>query len=224
MIEGWTLQFESCRERMRRLAYQLLGTVADADDIVQEAYLKWHEINGREVRSAEAWLSTVVTRLCIDRLRARRRERDLYFGSWLPEPLYVEEPISPDHRLDITADLSMALLIVLERLTPDERATYLLHDIFDYKYCDISRAIILPKLIQTLENDDQGLLVSVLKEDATITSDGGGRVKAAVNVRPGECWVPSSSRSTSAFRLEYSPPPTAQHRNHRSASEGSVSN
>jgi RNA polymerase sigma-70 factor, ECF subfamily len=208
-----TTQFELCRERMRRLAYRLLGAVGDADDIVQEAYLKWSSLGESEVSSPEAWLTTVVTRLCIDRLRARRREENLYVGSWLPEPLYIEDAISTE---DITADLSLALLVLLERLTPEERATYLLHDIFDYKYRDISNVVgktevacrqllhrarkrvreghpryqvsdsakneLVLKFVQALENNDQALLISVLEEDATITTDGGGRVKAALNV------------------------------------------
>ena len=208
-----TSQFELCRERMRRLAYRLLGTVEDADDIVQEAYLKWVSVSASEVRSAEAWLTTVVTRLCIDRLRARRREESSHVGPWLPEPLYVEDTISTEA---ITGDLSLALLVLLERLTPEERATYLLHDIFDYKYRDISSVMgktepacrqllhrarkrvregrpryqvsdsarneLVLKFVQALENNDQALLISVLEEDATITTDGGGRVKAALNV------------------------------------------
>ena len=211
-----TARFEISRERLRRLAYRLLGTVDDADDVVQEAYLRWQGVDPREVRSADAWLTTVVTRMCIDRRRASHRERALYTGAWLPEPLYVSEPVLPDHRLDLTADLSMALLVLLERLTPEERAAYLLHDVFDFGYQEISgivgkteaacrqllhrarkrvadnkprfvvgdaerRSLVL-KFLQALQTDDRSLLMNALAEDATITSDGGGRVKAALNV------------------------------------------
>jgi RNA polymerase sigma-70 factor, ECF subfamily len=208
-----TSLFELARERMRRLAYRLLGTVEDADDIVQEAYLKWRSVGASEVRSAEAWLTTVVTRLCIDKLRTRRREESLHAGSWLPEPLYVEDTISTDA---ITEDLSLALLVLLERLTPEERAAYLLHDIFDYKYRDISHVVgkteaacrqllhrarkrvrdgrpryqvsdveqneLVLKFVKALENNDRAMLISILQEDATITTDSGGRVRAALNV------------------------------------------
>jgi RNA polymerase sigma-70 factor, ECF subfamily len=211
-----TTKFEMNRGRLRRLAYRLLGTVDDVDDVVQETYLKWHGTDPREVRTVEAWLTTAITRLCIDRLRQRRREQIGYTGSWLPEPLYVTEPLLPDHRLDLTSDLSMALLILLERLSPEERAVYLLHDAFDYGYREISGVVgktesacrqllhrarkrvqedrprfavggtprrhLVLKFLEALQTADYGLLLRVLEDDATITPDGGGKVRAALNV------------------------------------------
>jgi len=84
--------FEQHRRRLHGLAYRLLGSVADADDAVQDVYIRWHEIEAGELHSPEAWLTTVLSRLCIDRLRARDRERDAYPGYWLPEPFFVSDP------------------------------------------------------------------------------------------------------------------------------------
>lgn len=211
--------FEASRERLRQLAYRLLGTVEDADDAVQETYLKWHSVNAQEIRSAESWLVTALTRICIDRMRVKARELTRYKGPWLPGPLYVDDPVTPEHRLEMTADLSMALLILLERLSPEERAVYLLHDIFDFSYANISSMVgksepscrqllsrarkhikkerrrfetpgvnkrnIINNFLTALRNDDEQLLMTAIAEDASITSDGGGRVRSALKVVQG---------------------------------------
>lgn len=110
----------------------MIGTTADAEDIVQEAYLRWHQADPAEIRSAEAWLVSVVTRLSIDKLRKASVEREKYVGPWLPEPL-ITSP-SPEEELETESDLSMAFMVLLERLTPVERAALLLHDVFDCAY------------------------------------------------------------------------------------------
>jgi RNA polymerase sigma-70 factor (ECF subfamily) len=110
----------------------MTGTRADAEDIVQEAYLRWHRTDAGEVRSPEAWLVSVVTRLAIDRLRKASVEREAYTGQWLPEPLFGVP--SPEEQLELASDLSMAFMVLLERLAPSERAAFLLHDIFDCDY------------------------------------------------------------------------------------------
>jgi len=135
--------FERNRDRLRRLAYRLLGSLADANDLVQDAYIRWHLAEIDEVHSPDAWLTTVTARLCLDRLRARRREREAYPGCWLPEPFSVSDPVLPDRGLDRAADLSMALLVLLERLTPEERVTFLLHDVCEHCHREI--ALILGK-------------------------------------------------------------------------------
>ncbi|HET8729039.1 MAG TPA: RNA polymerase sigma factor SigJ [Alphaproteobacteria bacterium] len=132
---------ERLRPRLRGLAYRMLGSLDDADDAVQEALLRWHRADGSEIRSPEAWLVAVVTRLCVDRLRAIAGERKAYVGPWLPEPLIGGREEPPDRRVDLASDLSMAFLIVLERLAPEERAAFLLHDVFDCGYDDIARAL-----------------------------------------------------------------------------------
>lgn len=128
------------RTRLFRLAYRMLGSRADAEDVLQEAWLRWRGRGPEPVQSEEAWLVTVVTRLAIDRLRALKAERTSYPGLWLPEPLIEKEdaPMTPDAAAELADELSMALLVVLERLGPDERAAFLLRQTFDYDYADIA--------------------------------------------------------------------------------------
>jgi len=132
--------FEEHRGRLWGVAYRMLGSRADADDMVQEAYLRWHGTPTAEVRTPEAWLVTTTTRLCIDRLRQLRAEREAYVGPWLPEPL-VEEAPATDAAAELASDLSMAFLALLERLGPEERAAFLLHDVFESEYEEIGAAL-----------------------------------------------------------------------------------
>jgi RNA polymerase sigma-70 factor (ECF subfamily) len=128
------------RPRLLRLAHRMLGAVADAEDVVQDAYLRFHQRfepeDGEAVRSPEAWLVTVVTRLAIDRLRAAKVEREAYTGSWLPEPwMQGETPgDAPDSRAERGGELDYAALVLLERLSPEERAAFLLREAFDVDY------------------------------------------------------------------------------------------
>ena len=130
--------FRQYRARLFGIAYRMLGTHAESEDILQEAYLKWHQTNAEEIETPEAWLVTVVTRLSIDRLRKASRERETYIGPWLPEPLVISDKPTPEKELEHAADLSIAFLVLLERLSPIERAALLLHDIFDSGYADIA--------------------------------------------------------------------------------------
>jgi RNA polymerase sigma-70 factor (ECF subfamily) len=131
--------FEALRGRLFGLAYRMLGSRADAEDIVQEAYLRWHQAAAGSIENPEACLVTTTSRLAIDRLRRLKTERQAYFGPWLPEPLLAAPP--PDHNLDLADDLSMAFLMLLERLAPEERAAFLLHDVFDVGYPAIASVI-----------------------------------------------------------------------------------
>jgi RNA polymerase sigma-70 factor (ECF subfamily) len=126
--------FEELRRRLFGIAYRMIGTTADAEDIVQDAYLRWHQADTNEIRSAEAWLVSVVTRLSIDKLRKVSVERDKYIGPWLPEPLVASTSPTPEEELETASSLSMAFMVMLERLTPVERAAFLLHDVFDCAY------------------------------------------------------------------------------------------
>jgi RNA polymerase sigma-70 factor, ECF subfamily len=126
--------FEQLRRRLFGIAYRMIGTTADAEDIVQEAYLRWHQADTKEIRSAEAWLVSVVTRLSIDKLRRASVEHEKYIGPWLPEPLIASASPTPEEELETASDLSMAFMVLLERLTPVERAAFLLHDVFDCAY------------------------------------------------------------------------------------------
>jgi RNA polymerase sigma-70 factor (ECF subfamily) len=137
---GRAVAFEEHRRRLWGVAYRMLGSHADADDIVQEAYLRWHGAATGDVRAPQAWLVTTTARLCIDRLRQRRAERVAYVGPWLPEPL-VEEAPAADAATELASDLSVAFLALLERLAPEERAAFLLHDVFESDYSEIAAAL-----------------------------------------------------------------------------------
>jgi RNA polymerase sigma-70 factor, ECF subfamily len=132
--------FEARRPRLFGLAYRMLGSRADAEDIVQEVYLRWHQADRSAIENPEAWLVTTATRLSIDRLRRLKTEREAYVGPWLPEPIVAAEP-PPDRHLELAEDLSVAFLTLLERLAPDERAAFLLHDVFDVGYDGIAAAL-----------------------------------------------------------------------------------
>lgn len=132
--------FQQHRSRLFGIAYRMLGSRADAEDALQDVYLRWHAADQTQLQLPEAWLVTVTTRLCIDRLRAAKVEREHYIGPWLPEPL-IAELSAPEAVAEIASDLSIALLNILERLSPEERAAFLLRDIFDVDYDEIARIL-----------------------------------------------------------------------------------
>jgi RNA polymerase sigma-70 factor (ECF subfamily) len=208
-----TEAFESHRSRLWGIAYRMLGARADADDMVQEAWLRWNRAAHGDIRTPEAWLVTTVTRLCIDRLRQLQTEREAYTGPWLPEPMLADTAPPADAATELASDLSVAFLAVLERMTPEERAALLLHDVFDSDYGDIAQILgkseaacrqivsrarkhlrdgkpriqvsaeahgkLLGQLVEAIQAGDQSALVRLLAPEATWTSDGGGRAKAA---------------------------------------------
>lgn len=133
--------FAALRPRLFSIAYRMLGLRADAEDIVQDAWLRWHGSDREQVRSAEAWLVTTVTRLAIDRLRSSKADREAYVGWWLPEPLVELDDNTPERALELAGDVSMAFMWVLERLSPDERAAFLMRQVFDSDYADIARVL-----------------------------------------------------------------------------------
>jgi RNA polymerase sigma-70 factor (ECF subfamily) len=128
-------EFAEHRPGLERLAYRMLGSLADADDVVQEAYLRWKRADRSEVESPRAYLYSVVTRLCIDLRRAVDARKESYIGPWLPEPVVEHDPAG---RLEAAESVSIALLVVLESLSPIERAAYLLRRVFDYEYDEVS--------------------------------------------------------------------------------------
>ena len=132
--------FEPLRSRLFGLAYRMLGSRADAEDVVQDTYIRWHKAERATIENAEAWLVTSATRLAIDRLRRLRTEREAYIGPWLPEPILGRADM-PDRPLELAADLSMAVLTLLETLAPEERAAFLLHDVFDVEYGRIASIV-----------------------------------------------------------------------------------
>ncbi|HZZ21885.1 MAG TPA: RNA polymerase sigma-70 factor [Roseiarcus sp.] len=216
-LEDSTRAFEAARARLFKLAYRMLGSIGDAEDAVQDLYLRWRRVE-EDIKTPEAWLVTACARLCIDRLRAAKRERATYEGPWLPEPIVIAAgDASAD--LERADDMTMAMLLVLERLTPRERAAYILREAFDYDYAKIgdvlraspaacrqlaSRAArrlrderprfttswtaardLARRFADAARRGDVDALASLLAEDATCATDGGGKVTAARNVLSG---------------------------------------
>ncbi|HSZ51673.1 MAG TPA: RNA polymerase sigma factor SigJ [Caulobacteraceae bacterium] len=202
--------FEAQRPRLTRLAYRMLGSLADAEDAVQDAWLRWTRVDSDEVQDPAAWLTRATTRLCLDRLRAARVAREAYKGPWLPEPL-IEDPVDPVERAE---DISVAFLVALERLSPLERAVLILHDVLDEDYGDIAETLgreeaacrqILSRarahirqarprfgvtqdevkrlagaFMAAMSRSDPAALSELLAEDAILVTDGGGKRAAAL--------------------------------------------
>jgi RNA polymerase sigma-70 factor (ECF subfamily) len=124
------------RGRLLGLAYRMLGSRSDAEDVVQDAYLRF--AGAQDVHNPEAFLVTVVTRLCLDRLKSAKAQREVYIGPWLPEPVFDAEGLSADAATELADDLSFALLLALDRLSPLERAAFLLHDVFETPFSEIA--------------------------------------------------------------------------------------
>ncbi|MFV0663064.1 RNA polymerase sigma factor SigJ [Denitromonas sp.] len=199
------------RERgyLVRLAYRMLGSVADAEDAVQDTYLRWQAAGEPALDTPRAWFTRTCTRLCLDRLKSAHRTREQYVGEWLPEP-FVDDS---ETRAVLDESLSMALLATIERLTPAERAAFLLHDVFDYGFDDIASMLELSPancrqlatrarrhlagdrvraphdagtvqrlgqaFFAAIRGGDLAGLQAVLSEDVVLRADGGGKVSAA---------------------------------------------
>src|SRR5690242_1574006 len=135
--------FNEYRGLLLSIAYRMLGSVADAEDMLQETFLRWQQSQEVEIESPRAYLVTIVSRLCINHLQSARAKREEYFGQWLPEPLVTQPSVSCDPLTEIHLDesVSMAFLLMLERLAPMERAVFLLHEVFDYKYSEIAEIV-----------------------------------------------------------------------------------
>lgn len=199
--------FETHRAFLVRLAYRMLGSVAEAEDVVQDAFIRWREVDQEAVETPRSYLVRVVSRLCIDRMRSESRRRDAYVGTWLPEPI-VTSPAEP-----LAEDLSVALLMTLERLSPLERAAFLMHDVFDIDYTEIAAMIdrseaacrqltvrarehvqqsrprfpadartrdhLVHAFMAAAFGGDVAALAQLLAEDAVLYADGGGKRPAA---------------------------------------------
>lgn len=210
-------EFERQRPRLFGIAYRMLGSVQDAEDVVQGVYLQWHEAGAAGVRNPEAWLASAVTRRAIDRLRSAARERERYVGDWLPEPIFTPTPPDAGDRAELASEISMAFLVLLQRLSPDERAAFLLREVFGAGYDEVAVVLdrteeacrqivhrakqrvredrarfpvapgakerLLGRFLAGLRAGDEQALLDVVAEDATWTSDGGGKVPVARNVR-----------------------------------------
>jgi RNA polymerase sigma-70 factor (TIGR02957 family) len=133
--------FNGLRPRLQKIAYRMLGSVAEAEDIVQDVWLRWHAAARESIDNAEAWLVAVTTRMSIDRLRAAKIQREHYTGIWLPEPQMTDSPATPEEVTERADDVSVAFLMLLERLTPEARAAFLLREVFDADYGEVAEAI-----------------------------------------------------------------------------------
>ena len=204
-----TRLFEAQRPRLLRLAYRMLSSVAEAQDVVQDAWLRWQRTDVTEVQNAPAFLARIVTRLCLDAMKSARAQRETYIGSWLPDPL-------PEPDDDLRADnLTLTLMLALERLSPLERAAFLLHDVFDTPMDEIAATLdrdivtvrqlasrarrnvqadkprypvarddgerIALAFLDATRTGDIGTLRTILADGVRIVSDGGGKVLAFPN-------------------------------------------
>lgn len=141
LSDGDTQTFEEARPKLLGLAYRMLGSLADAEDAVQDAFVKWADADRGEIKNPASWLTTVCTRRCLDLMRSANNSRVSYVGAWLPEP--IQKPVENDAESNfaLASSLETAFLLMLERLTPKERAAYLLHDIFDVSYREIAEVL-----------------------------------------------------------------------------------
>lgn len=203
--------FEEQRSRLQRLAYRMLGSVSEAEDIVQDAWLRWSQVEGG-IDTPAAFLTRVVTRLCLDQMKSARARRETYVGAWIPEPLLGSSV--PEE--DIADDVTLTLMMALERLSPLERAAFLLHDVFGVALTDVATTLgrdtaavrqlavrarrhvqdnrprfridqaeadrIARAFFVASRDGDAAALAAMLTENVTIHADGGGKVTAFRNV------------------------------------------
>lgn len=199
--------FDPLRQKLTRIAYRMLGSVADAEDVVQDAFLRWMATDRSAVRQPESFLRRTVTRLCLDQLKSARRRREVYPGEWLPEPVIETEDDEPD-------DVTLPLMMALERLSPLERAAFILHDVFGVGFDEVAETLgrdgaacrqlaararnhvregrprfDLPKergleiaeaFFSASRSGDMTALASMLAADVSLHSDGGGKKPAAM--------------------------------------------
>ena len=218
--------FEPHRRHLLGLAYRMLGSMADANDAVQEAYLRWHSADRAAVAEPRAFLMTTTTRICLDALTSARARREEYIGPWLPEPVLDTAALAPDSHTELAEDLSIALLLTLDRLSTLERAAFLLHDVFDFSFDEVGTALdrspaacrqlaararahiratrprgataparsgeidpkharLMTAFMQATQAGDLHALTRMLASDARVVTDGGGRVRAALDVVEG---------------------------------------
>ncbi|MET4898750.1 sigma-70 family RNA polymerase sigma factor [Sphingomonadaceae bacterium jetA1] len=224
--------FEAERPRLVRLAYRMTGSLAEAEDLVQDAWLRWSRVEG--VDAPAAWLTRVVTRLCLDHLKSARVRRETYIGAWLPEPL-----LGATDPAGVADDLTVTLMLAMERLSPLERAAFLLHDVFNVDLPEVAKTLdrapatvrqlasrarrhvaearprypvdpqaaarITRAFFAAARDGDASVLSDLLAEDVAIHSDGGGRVLAFHNVIRG---LAKAQRLFAGLQRKYRDAPT----------------
>jgi len=138
MTETGLDQFQAQRPLLFAVAYRMLGSASDAEDVVQDAWLRYSSAQPVDVRSPKAFLTTIVTRLCLDRLKSARAAREEYVGPWLPEPLVTDDQPGPEQSMALAESVTLAFMVLLETLSPEERAVFLLRELFEHDYADIA--------------------------------------------------------------------------------------
>src|SRR5260221_3093110 len=133
--------FQANRTALFGVAYRMLGSATDAEDVLQDAWLRYSAAQPAELRSVKAYLTTIVTRLCLDRLKSARNTREEYVGPWLPEPVATDDRRQPEHALSQAESVTLAFMVLLETLSPEERAVFLLREVFDYEYDEIAEML-----------------------------------------------------------------------------------
>jgi RNA polymerase sigma-70 factor (ECF subfamily) len=133
--------FQASRPRLFGVAYRMLGSASDAEDVLQDAWLRYAAAQPADLRSPTAYLTTIVTRLCLDRLKSARTAREDYVGPWLPEPVLTDDRHQPEQSLALAESVTLAFMVLLETLSPEERAVFLLREVFDHEYADISEML-----------------------------------------------------------------------------------
>ena len=136
-----TATFTALRPRLHGIAHRMLGSVPEAEDVVQDVWLRWNGANEQSIENPEAWLVAATTRRAIDQLRAARTRREQYFGIWLPEPVLTDDSATPEDLQELASNVSVAFLALLERLAPEARAAFLLREVFDEDYPEIARVL-----------------------------------------------------------------------------------
>lgn len=166
-----TEQFEASRSRLASLAYRLLGSAADAEDAVQDAFLRWQAADRHRIEVPEAWLTKIVTNLCLDRLRSARARRERAVGVWLPEPLLKGDPmLGPADTYEQRESVSLAVLTLMERLSPVQRAVYVLREAFSYSHAEIA------EILDITESASQQHLHRARHRIAAARRGGGGEI------------------------------------------------
>src|SRR3954465_8724829 len=133
--------FNTDRPLLFSIAYRMLGSASDAEDVLQDAWLRYRRATDANIRSPQAFATTIVTRLCLDRLKSAKATREQYIGEWLPEPVLTSEVEGPDTMLQRAESVTLAFLVLLEKLSPEERAVFLLKDVFDYGHLEIAEML-----------------------------------------------------------------------------------
>lgn len=196
MTSDQAATFEPHRRRLRGLAHRMLGSIAEAEDAVQAAYQRWHQVDFACVADPRAFLTTTTTRICLDVLKSARSVREADVGPWLPDPVLDDHALAPDAQTELADDLSVALLLVLERLLALERAAFLLHDVFDYSFAEVAAALgahasdpqhaaLIQAFVGAARTGDLEALTRMLASETRLVPDGGGKVAAAMNVISG---------------------------------------